>query len=158
MENIALILFTNQNWFLLLTESGMGLKVAGCHLTQDLLCSSWDMQPSEAPHCTQLQQEAEEVGGGGGGDEGRGQEEGEENGSLLMGGAGDREYLDEEGNPCLLFKLPQHINRPSQLCIIKPSLNGGGALTGIDLRRQTSRNPGSVSEAVTTWSGCLQPA
>ena len=114
------------------------------------------MQPREAPHCTQLQQEAEEVGGGGGGDEGSGQEDGEENGSLLVGGAGDREYLDEEGNPCLLFKLPQHINRPSQLCIIKPSLNGGGALTCIDLRRQTSRNPGRVS--VTTWSCCLQPA
>ena len=47
------------------------------------------MQPREAPHCTQLQQEAEEVEGGGG-DEGRGPE-GEEKESLLeMGGAGDR--------------------------------------------------------------------
>ena len=78
------------------------------------------MQPRQAPHCTQLQQEEEEDKFGRGGDEGRGQE-GEEKGRLLAtaAGAGDNEYLDEEGNPCLLFKLPQHINRPSpQLCIV----------------------------------------
>ena len=79
------------------------------------------MQPREAPYCTQLQQEVEEEEGGHGDEaEGRGEEEKE---SLLMT-AGEREYLDEDGNPCLLFKLPQHVNRPSQLelCIITKRL------------------------------------
>ena len=71
------------------------------------------MQPREAPHCTQLQQEVEEDD----------EVEGEEKGSLLRA-AGERKYLDEDGNPCLLFKLPQHVRRPSQLCIITKSLQG----------------------------------
>ena len=42
-------------------------KGAWCCLTQELLCSSLDMQPREAPHCTQLQQD-EDVDDGGGGE------------------------------------------------------------------------------------------
>ena len=43
-------------------------KGAGCYLTQELLCSSLDMQPREAPHCTQLQQDEDVDDDGGGGE------------------------------------------------------------------------------------------
>ena len=71
------------------------------------VCSSWDMQPSDAPHWTQLQQE--ELGDG---EFMEGKGYGEGVGSLLKS-AGDKEYLEEEGRPFLLLTLPQHMRRPS---------------------------------------------
>ena len=65
------------------------------------------MQPSDAPHWTQLQQE--ELGDG---EFMEGKGYGEGVGSLLKS-AGDKEYLEEEGRPFLLLTLPQHMRRPS---------------------------------------------
>ena len=50
------------------TYMRMENKGAGCYLTQELLCSSLDMQPREAPHCTQLQQDEDVDDDGGGGE------------------------------------------------------------------------------------------
>ena len=66
------------------------------------------MQPSDAPHWTQLQQE-EELGDG---ELMEVKGYGEDVGSLRRS-AGDKEYLEEEGRPFLLFTLPQHMRRPS---------------------------------------------